>query len=118
MHGRVRGVSSSVRAAFGLLGALGVVIGHRGASAADVILSEIHYHPPASDSRGVEFVELHNTTGVPVALGGWRRDGGIRFTVPAGFILAAGGRVVVAGDHLLVRQRFGTPANAVLGGFE
>ncbi|HVR73215.1 MAG TPA: lamin tail domain-containing protein, partial [Planctomycetota bacterium] len=119
MHGGVGGVSSPVRAALGLLGMLWVaVIAHRGASAAEVVLSEIHYHPPDADARGVEFVELHNTTGAAVALGGWRLDRGIRFTVPNGFVLAPGGRVVVAGDPALLRERFGTPADAVLGPFE
>lgn len=81
-----------------------------------MIVNEIHYNPverPAFDANGNpvfqgtstpadftddvhEFVELYNPTAAPVALDGWRLEGGVEYTFPASTSIAAGGYLVVA----------------------
>ena len=81
------------------------------AASAEVLLSEIMYHPverPAFDSNGVpvldlsedvhEFVELYNAGTSTVNLLGWHLAGGIGYDFPAGATLAPGGFLVVAKD--------------------
>jgi hypothetical protein len=43
-----------------------------------------------------EFVEIYNSGGVAVPLAGWKLDGGISFTFPAGASIAAGQYLVIA----------------------
>ncbi len=64
------------------------------ASAADstVVFNEIQYNPVAGQQ---EFIELRNLNGVDVHLGGWKIDGGVDFTVPAGTVIAGGGYVLI-----------------------
>jgi hypothetical protein len=84
--------------------------GMTGASA-QVVVSEIHYHPleeaafdgtasfnPVLDlSEDVhEFVEIHNSGSDAVDLGGWRLSGGIGYVFPPGTSIPAGGFKVVA----------------------
>lgn len=63
-----------------------------------VVVSEINYHPPdlPGDDAAWEFVEWLNTGGEPVDVGEWRLEGDAVFTVPAGTVLPAGGRLVIA----------------------
>jgi hypothetical protein len=63
-----------------------------------VVISEIMYHPVQEDGavEEHEFVEIHNRTGEPVPIGGWKLAGGIAFTFPSGLTLAAGGYLVIA----------------------
>ena len=63
-------------------------------SAADsiVVFNEIQYHPAAGQP---EFIELRNLNGVDVNVGGWRIDGGVDFTIPAGTIMPGGGYLVI-----------------------
>jgi len=69
-----------------------------GNAVADVVLSEVMYHP--SDAND-EYVELYNPTAEAVALGGpqgaWRLDGAVSYRFAAGLSLGAGGRLVVVG---------------------
>lgn len=87
-----------------------------------VVINEIHYEPAPGD---VEFVELKNISGTPVALydpaaatNAWRL-GGADFTLPAGLTLPADGLLVLtAGDPASFRARHGIPAAVpVLGPF-
>ena len=68
---------------------------------ARVLINEVHYHPPDrlvgtnfTDNSVDEFVELYN--GAPLAVtfhntnGTWRINGGLAFTFPTNFTLAAG----------------------------
>ena len=75
------------------------------ASAANLVLSEIHYHPAAG---GVEFVELLNVSTQAIDLGGVRLADAVDFTFPAGKQLAAGQRVVIAGDTAAFTALYGT----------
>lgn len=78
---------------------------------AQVVVSEIHYHPveePAFDnttnytpeldlSEDVhEFLEIQNTAGAAVDLTGWTLSGAVDFTFPAGTTIPVGGYKVVA----------------------
>lgn len=77
-----------------------------------VVISEIMYHVPGSDE---EWIELSNRGGVPVDLGGWRLSDAIDFGIPAGTILPAAGRLVIARDAVAMRAKW--PGVAILGDF-
>jgi hypothetical protein len=79
---------------------------------ADVVITEIHYNPPAGNDH--EFVELYNRSASPVTLMTqvqtevspgveiteylpWRLNG-IGFTFPAGVVISPGQRILVARD--------------------
>ena len=76
----------------------------------EVVLSEIMYHP-ITESADDEYVELHNRSASAVDLSGWHLRGEADFDLPAGTLLAADGRLVVAKNpaHLI-------PAYAGLSG--
>lgn len=68
-----------------------------------MVFSEIMYHPGShpgfpgvGGTNHLEFIELLNTLGIPEDLGGYRIDGDIHYTFPAGTILAPGAYLVVA----------------------
>ncbi len=75
------------------------------ASAANVVVSELHYHPadpsPAESAAGYtsddfEFIELQNIDPAATAdLTGVRFDAGITYAFPAGTRIAPGGRLVL-----------------------
>lgn len=65
--------------------------------AAEVVISEIMYHP-ASHRADEEFIELLNTGAAPAPVGGWALTSGVRFSIPAGTTIPAGGRLVIAAD--------------------
>ncbi|MDG2125933.1 MAG: lamin tail domain-containing protein, partial [Verrucomicrobiales bacterium] len=80
------------------------VVGH---VAGEVVINEMCYHPaPTYADRvngvefaedGLEWIELHNRSGVVVDLSGWRLRGGIGYDFPEGSELEAGGYLVVDG---------------------
>lgn len=62
-----------------------------------VVISEIMYHPSArEDGRVLEYIEVFNADSVFADLGGYRIDGSVQYTFPAGTRLAAGDFLVVA----------------------
>ncbi len=60
-----------------------------------VVFNEVHYHP-ANEVAQTEWVELRNLHGVDVDIAGWRLEGGIAYTFPAGTRIAGGAYLVVA----------------------
>ncbi|MCA9434007.1 MAG: lamin tail domain-containing protein, partial [Candidatus Omnitrophica bacterium] len=66
-------LSSTVRTFFSF-----TIIAHTAQAMADVVINEIHYHPPSQD-QAEEFIELHNAGTSPVELNGWRLEVGIDF---------------------------------------
>ena len=95
-----------------------------------VVINEIMYNgPPVLEraaaggnpavpfSKSVEqWIELHNREAAPVAIGGWELDGGVRYQIPAGTVIPAGGYLVVARDPAALAVKF--PGLAALGPFE
>ncbi|MBN1125384.1 MAG: lamin tail domain-containing protein, partial [Sedimentisphaerales bacterium] len=67
---------------------------------ANVVLSEIMYHP-TEGSTNDEYIELYNPTGSSVLLysadgsGSWRLDNAISFTFPTSMSLTAGAKIII-----------------------
>ena len=76
------------------------------ASASNLVISEIHYHP-ADPNGDAEFIELLNVSGATIDLGGVTFADGIAFTFPAGTQLAAGQRLVLSHDAVLFESLHG-----------
>ncbi len=77
-----------------------------------LVFSEIMYHPTNSN---LEFVELLNTRGEGVDLGGWRLDGSITYSFPAGTTILGGGTLVIARSPAALQTTYGLVG--VLGPF-
>lgn len=97
--------------------------GGRSAKAAgpSIVINELHVAPDVKTER-VEFVELYNPESVAVDLSGWRLDGGVFYTFPAGTSLAANNYLIVAQDPEAVKAkwialRLSTFSGRVLGPF-
>ncbi len=80
---------------------------------ADVVISEIMYHP-ASERAADEYVELHNTGAAAVNLAGWSLASGVAFTFPD-VVLPAGGYLAVAADRAAFSARYPNVSNLVGG---
>ena len=76
--------------------------------AADSVLvfNELQYHP-ANELAETEWVELRSLQAVDVDISGWRIDGGIDYTFPAGTIMPGGGYIVVAAVPAQIPGAFG-----------
>ncbi|MHB9005888.1 MAG: lamin tail domain-containing protein [Limisphaerales bacterium] len=80
-----------------------------------LVISEIMYHPRPQPGRNAEFVELYNADLIAQDLTGHRISGSVDFAFPDGFVLPAGGFVVIAREPAQVTTPSGQPA---LGPFE
>jgi hypothetical protein len=89
------------------LALVGVTVLGSSSSLGGVVISELHYHAPAQAGWLVEFVEVHNPSGLAVSLGGWALEGGIQFTFPAAVVLPPQGYVVVGQDCEVLESTFG-----------
>lgn len=82
-----------------------------------VMFSEVMYHSkPRGDGRSMDFVEVYNGEAVFMDLSGWSISGGIDFTFPPGFKLAAGQFVVIAADPEAIEETYGI--TGVLGPYQ
>ena len=121
-------ISSSVRASLAAAGALWVAVATP--SMAQVVISEIHYHPveePAFDSTAAynpvldlsedvhEFVEIQNIGTAAVDLSGWTLSGAVDYTFPAGTSIVAGGFKVIAKNPARIQTVYAI--SGVLGAF-
>jgi len=61
----------------------------------EVVINEIMYHPISGDENDA-YLELHNIGSNAVNVSHWRVEGGVRFTIPPGTVIPAGGFLVVA----------------------
>lgn len=91
------------------------------ASAANLAISEIHYHPE-SDTTGEEFVELINVAKQAVDLRGVTFADGIEFvfdegTNPELWVVPPGGRIVLVRSKSEFADAFGDLGNVVMGQF-
>jgi hypothetical protein len=94
-----------------MLGAL-LVAGAGSVAGADVVLSELMYHP-GSDLDAHEYVELHNTGATAVALDGWCLADGVAVCFGAGHSIPAGGYFVVAANAAAFATLYGFPPDHV-----
>ncbi|MHC4235693.1 MAG: lamin tail domain-containing protein, partial [Planctomycetota bacterium] len=83
-------------------------------TAADVVISEVMYHP-VSDLEGDEFLELYNGGGATVGLDNWQVDG-IGFTFGAGASISPGGYLVLANDAAQFQTTYGFAPDYVYPG--
>jgi hypothetical protein len=100
---------------FGLVGVAFLGVAAVAASAGEVIINELMYHPASEDDRE-EFVELHNTGTNAVDLAGWRFSTGVRSTFGQ-VSLPPGGYLVVAADVVTFRNKY-PDVTAVVGGWD
>lgn len=98
------------------------------AAVAQVVISEIHYHPveePAFNADGSpvldlrddvhEFVEIQNAGASEVDLSGWTISNAISFTFPNGTTIAPGAFRVIAKNPARLATVYGLNAAEVLG---
>lgn len=98
------------------------------ALSAQVVLTEIHYHPveePTFNTDGTpvldlsedvhEFVEIQNTGAGVVDLSGWTLAGGISFTFPGGTTIAPGAFRVIAKNPARLAAVYALDAATILG---
>src|SRR5688500_13153043 len=95
---------------------------------AQVVISEIHYHPyekPVFLSNGSpaldytedvhEFVELHNAGSTAVDLSGWQLSEGVDYTFPSNTTIGPGGYRVVAKTPARIASVYSILQSEVLG---
>lgn len=117
-----------VRALLSLVVGLIVSLGMLLSAHAQVVVSEIHYHPveePAFNTDGTpfldltddvhEFVEIQNAGTAAVDLSGWTLAGGISYTFPSGTSIAAGGFKVIAKTPARIETVYSLTSGTVLG---
>ena len=68
-------------------------------AAAAPVINEIMYHSAAvPEIPAQEWIEIYNPDAAPVSIAGWKFSKGVKFTMPAGTTIPAGGYLVVAAD--------------------
>ena len=81
--------------------------GPEAASAANLVLSEINYHPADPDGATLEFIELHNIGPRPVDCTGAVFTAGVAFSFPDNYTIPAGGYALVVQDAAAFNARYG-----------
>ena len=79
------------------------------ASAENLLVTEIHYHP--GDSEEFEFLELFVDSRGPVDLGGVTLSGAVDFSFPFEAIVPAGSYVLIVENEEQFRARYADPAS-------
>lgn len=108
--------------------ALAAFLGLATAASAQVLVTEIHYHPVEEASFNAdgtpflqltndvhEFVEIQNTGATSIDVGGWTLAGGVGFTFPTNTILDSGKFCVVARDPARLAAVYALQPAEVLG---
>src|SRR6185312_1957472 len=90
----------------------GVLMIGMSADAANVIITEIMYHPLSEDVRE-EYIELYNVAGTNVDLAGWSFSKGVQFTFTNSLVLAPGAYVVVVADRNVFAGKYPGVTNVV-----
>lgn len=85
---------------------VGVYIAHAQAES-DIVITEIMYNPPGSDS--LEFIELYNKSEFGVNLTGWQFTNGITHSL-AGVFISGNSYIILAKDKGIFEATFGVPA--------
>ncbi len=76
---------------------------------AQVVINEIHYDP-ADKTSFAEFIELYNTSAVPLDLSGWSLRDAVEYTFPPGATISANGYVVIAQSPSVLNSLYGITA--------
>jgi hypothetical protein len=83
----------------------------------DVVINEIMYDPISGDDND-QYVELYNHTGEPVDVSRWSLEDGIKYTIPAGTLIAANGYLVVGKNAARLLSNYSSLSGAnTLGDF-
>ncbi len=77
------------------------------ARVSDVVINEVMYSSVSGDAND-QYVELWNQGLTRVDLGGWRLEGGAKYTIPRGTVLPAGAYLVVAKDPSRLLTNYST----------
>jgi hypothetical protein len=75
------------------------------ASSANLILTELNYHPVTA---GEEFIEMQNVSAFTVDLGACTFTAGISYTFPAGTLVAPGARLLLVENRTAFTARYPT----------
>lgn len=81
--------------------------GPEAASAANLVLSEIHYHPPDPDGATLEFIELQNIGPRAVDCTGAAFTAGVSFNFPASYTIPVGSYALVVQNTAACTARYG-----------
>ncbi|MDA7882408.1 lamin tail domain-containing protein, partial [Akkermansiaceae bacterium] len=84
------------------------------ASAGNLVVSEIYYNPPGAD-ESTEWIELMNISGGTIDLTDVSMTG-ITYTFPSGWLLPAGGRIVVVKDLTAFSAAYNTAGITIAPG--
>lgn len=94
-------------ATLGAVTTFNIVINPSDAVTPDLVINEIFYNVPSTDS--IEFIELYNADVVSVDLTGYSITQGVVYTFPA-MTMAAGSYLVLTNDSLAFQNAFGFAA--------
>ncbi len=81
--------------------------GPEAASAANLVLSEINYHPADPDGATLEFIELQNIGPRAVDCTGAAFTAGVTFSFPANYTLPIGGYALIVQNSAAFTSRYG-----------
>ena len=101
-------------------------VGTTPATAANLMVSEIMYHPTDPTAAEIaagfddqdlfEFIEFVNISNTTIDLSGVSFDAGASFSFPGGLLLAAGARTIVVSDLAAFQARYGAGLAGVIAG--
>lgn len=101
---------STLLFAFVLIGGKNIQAQPAPGGALPPVITEIMYNPPEFGTDSLEFIEIYNPNqSLPLNLGGYYFSSGFNDTIPAGIIVPADGRIVIAGDSVVFEAAFGFP---------
>jgi hypothetical protein len=82
--------------------------GPEAASAANLVLSEVHYHPADPDGNTLEFIELQNIGPRTVDCTGCNFTAEIEFSFPANYSIPSGGYALIVQNTSAFTTRYGS----------
>jgi hypothetical protein len=82
--------------------------------AANVLITEIMYHPASEDARD-EYIEIYNAEPTALDLSGWKFSDGVDYTFPQGTTLGAGQYLAIAADTSRFENNYPTIDNFIGG---
>ncbi|MBK8732821.1 MAG: lamin tail domain-containing protein [Actinomycetales bacterium] len=95
--------------------ATGLAVPTAWAQPGGIVISEIHYHA-GSDLDTDDFLELANTSGAPIDVGGYSFSAGVTAVLPAGTVIPAGGYFVLSPSAASFTTLYGFAPDAIYTG--